>query len=127
MKAGRSTARKISPAFKKCTYCSRRWQSREEFLADPATELIGYQINFENLQLGLFLFNHAVCKTTLAIAASQFRDLYGGPVLHDRLTGTEQCPGYCLHQDALEACPAQCECAYVRQVMQVIRAWKKSS
>jgi hypothetical protein len=46
--------------FKKCTFCGHRWQSRKDFLDDATTEMIGYQVNFDNLHLGLFLFNHLV-------------------------------------------------------------------
>ncbi len=38
--------------FKKCTFCGHLWQSRKDFLEDPATDLIGYQVN-----LGLRCYN----------------------------------------------------------------------
>ena len=36
-------------------------------------------------------------------------------------TGTDDCPGYCLRVDELGRCPARCECAYVREIIHVIR------
>lgn len=111
--------------FKKCTHCGHEWQSREDFLIDPTTDLIGYQVNFGHLNLGYFLFNHLTCGTTLGLAAGLFRDLYKGPVYKQRQTGTETCPEYCLHEKQLEPCPEECECAYVREIIQTVRQWPK--
>lgn len=84
--------------------------------------MIGYQVHFEKLTAGLFLFEH-ICGTSLAIHAHEFQDLYNGPIFTERLTGTEECPGYCLHENDLRPCLAKCECAYVREVVQVILHW----
>ena len=107
------------PNFLKCSLCGEEWQTRSEYLKDENIRLIGYQSNFRELELGLFLFNHLNCKTTLALPANQFTDLYNGPVLEKRHTGTVQCPEYCLNQSILKACPTQCECSYVREVIQI--------
>ena len=112
--------------FKKCTFCGYRWQSRKDFLEDVSTEMIGYQVNFDNLRLGLFLFNHLDCGTTLGIPAGVFKDLYNGPVYSERLLESEQCPSYCLHENQLDPCPVRCECAYVREIIQIIRSWQKN-
>lgn len=111
--------------FKKCTFCGHRWQTREDFLADATTDMIGYQVNFDNLHLGYFLFNHLTCGTTLGLAAGLFSDLYKGPIYKQRQTGTEKCPEYCLHEKQLEPCPAECECAFVREIIQTVRQWPK--
>jgi hypothetical protein len=87
--------------FKKCTFCGHRWQSRKDFLEDASTELIGYQVNFDNLRLGFFLFNHLNCRTTFAIPAGAFKDLYNGPVYSERRKPTGTLPGkmrMCLRQ-----------------------------
>jgi len=110
--------------FKICPLCEFRWESRDGFLNDPDLKLIGYQVDFVELKEGLFLFNHS-CNGTLAIEAGEFRDLYDGPIFTLRATGTEQCDEHCLHQSDLRPCPAECECAYVREVMQLIRSWAK--
>ena len=110
--------------FKTCAVCRRSWKTRDEFLEDPTIDLIGYQVHFKDLHKGLFLFNHS-CHTSLAIPAEKFIDLYHGEIIQGRKTGTVECPGYCLHEDVLEACPAECECAYVREIMQLIRRWPK--
>ena len=111
--------------FKKCTSCGHRWQSREDFLEDPSTDMIGYQVNFEQLNLGFFLFNHLACGTTLGIPAGRFTDLYNGPVFLQRLTGTKDCPEYCLHENQIDKCPAKCECAFVREILQTVKQWPK--
>jgi len=112
--------------FKTCPFCSKPWASREMFLEDADIDLVGYQVDFEDLSLGLFLFNHLTCKTTLAVHASLFKDLHTGPVYLERKTGQTECPGYCLRTPELAPCPAECECAWVRSLLQIIREWPKS-
>jgi hypothetical protein len=111
--------------FKKCSCCDAPWFSREEFLQDRNTDLVGYQANFSQLELGYFLFNHLTCESTIAIPAGLFKDLYAGPVFARRMTGTEYCQGLCKDTQALQPCEVQCECAYVRDIMQIIRGWPK--
>ncbi len=111
-------------SFKRCTSCDAVWRTREDFLSDPDIELVGYQVHFQDLQTGLLLFNHS-CHTTLALAVEAFRDLYRGPVFQERATGGAGCPGYCTHRGELRPCLAHCECAYVREILQIVRNWKK--
>lgn len=117
----------MNDPFKTCPFCSKDWPSRDAFLSDEELDLIGYQVDFEELTLGLFLFNHTVCHTTLAIRAGRFKDLYFGPVFRQRRTGHKDCLGYCLKKSQLNACPAQCECAWVRRLLQTLRQWPKST
>ena len=111
--------------FKICPLCSDRWPNRSRFLEDPELELIGYQVDFEDLESGLFLFNHRCCGTTLAIRSAAFRDLYAGPFFKNRRTGTDACPGYCLRCSEFSPCLAEFECSWVREVLQLIRRWPK--
>jgi hypothetical protein len=113
-----------SKVFKTCTFCRAVWPSRDDFVDDPDLKPTGYMANFENLELGIFLFDHLPCRTTLALTADKFRDLYDGPVYTERKTGTDECPGYCLCKDELRPCPVECECAYVREVLNVIASRK---
>lgn len=110
--------------FKRCPKCDYEWIHRADFLYDPDLKLIGYQVNFKALAAGIFLFNHD-CKGTLAIPAAEFLDLYHGPIFKERATGTQHCPGFCLHENDLVPCPVRCECVYVREILQVIRKWPK--
>lgn len=116
-------------SFKVCTKCGRNWGTRDAFLSDPAVELIGYQVHFDSLQTGLFLFNHCVpeCETTMSVQAGQFFDLYKGPVFQERKTGTAECTGMCLRRDDLGACIAKCECAFVREILGIVARWPKTS
>ena len=114
------------PVFKKCPLCGLPWESRSSFLSDPGINIIGYQACFTKLTAGFFLFNHA-CAGTLAILVEEFEDLYDGPVYEERKTGTDECPHYCLHQEELARCPARCECAFVREILQLVRSWPKNS
>ena len=88
-------------------------------------KLIGYQFLPVDQREGLFLFNHS-CNTTFSLGASRFLDLYDGPMFGKRLTGSETCPGHCLHQEDLQPCPEKCESACIRAIMQIIQAWPKA-
>ena len=113
--------------FKKCSKCTELWNTRNDFLSDSNIIVKGYTANLDHLELGIFFFDHNLCKTTLAIQASKFTDLYNGEVFDTRLTGTEECPGYCLNTDELRNCPAKCECAYVREVLNIVTNWEKAN
>lgn len=95
-----------------------------DWLSDPNLTLVGYQVNFEKLETGALLFNHN-CQTTLALCVKEFNALYNGPIFAERATGTDQCPEHCLHRDNLEPCPMKCECNYVREIVQIIKAYPK--
>ena len=110
--------------FKSCTFCHAVWPSRDAFADDPDLKPTGYMANFDRLELGIFLFDHLPCRTTLALAADKFRDLYDGPVYTEPKTGSDECPGYCFDKDELRPCPVECECAYVREVLNVIASRK---
>lgn len=110
--------------FKTCQNCDQRWTSREAFLADPDISLAGYQPNFRKLKAGYFLFNHA-CGTTLGTEVDAFRPLHEGPIFTERRTDEDDCPGYCHNRKALGACPAACECAWVRAVLAKIASHPK--
>jgi hypothetical protein len=113
-------------SFKICPHCGKTWLNRDVFLEDPGLEVIGYQVDFEAIEAGLFLFNHHDCKTTLAVRAGSFKDLHHGPFFSERNTGLDSCPGYCLRRQELEPCPAECACAWVRDVLQIIRQRPKA-
>ena len=111
--------------FKTCTGCKTPWFSRNEFLANDNIEIVGYQVNFGDLRLGLFLFNHLTCQSTIGVPAGLFKDLHDGPVFSKCLAGSEQCPGYCMSREVLQPCQNRCEGAYVRDILQILRDWPK--
>jgi len=110
--------------FKQCTTCGFDWATREDFLEDTNLVIIGYQVNFDELGEGIFLFNHS-CGTTLGIPAHDFKSLYDGPIFTKQATATEECPEFCLHQHDLRPCPVECQCSYVREILQLIKQWPK--
>ncbi|HPF98932.1 MAG TPA: hypothetical protein PLE77_02615 [Kiritimatiellia bacterium] len=112
--------------FKTCQMCGKTWRDRLEFLSDPELSLVGYQANLPDLSAGIFLFNHT-CQTTMGIHAGEFLDLHDGPMFKAHMTETDDCPRYCLGERELRPCPAKCECAYVRDVLQVVKDWPKKS
>ncbi|MDD3618274.1 MAG: hypothetical protein RBR09_00445 [Desulfobulbaceae bacterium] len=113
--------------FKTCPMCAMNWGTRVDFLHDRTLKLNGYQADFDDLESGLFLFTHTVdgCCTTMAVRVRDFIDLYSGDKFEQRKTGTEECPGYCLYRDRLEPCGARCECAFVREIIQIILNFPK--
>jgi hypothetical protein len=110
--------------FTKCSACGHQWLDCKDFLEDPGIEITGYQVNFDDLAAGTFLFSHA-CGATLSLSVRYFNGLYEGPIFQERATGSDDCPGYCLYQDQLDKCFARCECAYVRNIIDIIKNWPK--
>jgi hypothetical protein len=110
--------------FKKCNKCGEQWETRDEFLEDPGTEPIGYQVYFENLQFGLFLFNHS-CGTTMGIEAEELMYLYQGPVHTKRKNDGRNCPGRCLTENIMSPCSDECRCAFISKILMVISDGKK--
>jgi hypothetical protein len=104
--------------FKQCKVCQHVWDTRQNFVDDPGVTVIGYQANFKDLETGLLFFNHS-CKNTIAISADAFSDLYDGPIFEGTKNGTDECPEYCMDKKELRPCPAECECAYVREIIQL--------
>ncbi len=111
---------KKNTIFKICSKCGVGWKDRKSFLDDVNITMLGYQAHFKRLTAGLFLFNHS-CHGTLSIEAHEFADLYDGPIFQDKLTGSDDCPGYCLHEKILDPCIVHCECAYVREIIQILK------
>ncbi|NOU36482.1 MAG: hypothetical protein HOO88_06900 [Kiritimatiellaceae bacterium] len=109
--------------FKICTTCSKHWETLEDFLADPELELSGYQVYFEDLKGGLFYFTHLHenCFTTLAIPVKAFTGLSNRPMLASRSDKPVCCPDLCVRKNELDPCPVECECIWVREIMQIIR------
>jgi hypothetical protein len=112
-------------SFKSCSKCGHVWPDRADFLADAQCRLVGYQPRFVELHAGFFLFNH-ICGTTLALPAEEFIDLAPGPIFRTRLRGTAACARHCLNENDLAPCPAACECAYVRAVLDRVAHWPKT-
>ncbi len=106
--------------FKQCSVCRQKWPTRQDFIVDQDLKFIGYQANFLELKAGLFYFNHN-CKNTIALPAERFVDLYDGPIFAEAKTGTDECPGYCLNKKELMPCQAACECAYIREIIQLFK------
>jgi hypothetical protein len=106
--------------FKQCNKCAFQWATRDEFLSDKTIEVVGYQVFFEDLELGLFLFNHS-CHTTIAIEADLILDLYDGPIYLERKPGNRKCPGRCLNQNIVSPCSKECRCAFISEIMQIIK------
>lgn len=109
--------------FKQCNTCKKIWNSRDEFLNDPDISLIGYQVHFKSLEKGLFLFNHnGECRTTLAIEAINFFDMFSGERYDECRAKLPGCPGYCLQVRNLDRCDQFCECAFIREILYIINS-----
>ncbi len=112
--------------FKNCPMCSASWRDRDHFLMDTTLHLNGYQVDFDRLEAGLFCFTHEIdgCQSTMAIEAGKFFDLNSGERFNERKTGSNECPLYCLKSESLERCPFNCECAFVRDLIDIIINYK---
>lgn len=110
-------------SFKICPCCDKVWECQSDFVADPTLALNGYSADFNNLLDGLFYFTHQTegCCSTMAIKAGDFRNLYSGTTYQKRMTHSGDCPGYCLDKNRLDHCDVPCECAFVREIISVIR------
>ncbi len=111
--------RENKKGFKVCSFCGKKWESREEFLEDNDIKLAGYQINYLNIEKGLFLFNHS-CNTTLAVEVEDFMDLYKGVRYSENKMNKDGCPGYCLDEKELKDCGNTCYYNQVRKLMLII-------
>lgn len=118
----------IDKAFKVCPMCGEAWQTRDDLIQDTSLLINGYDVDFENLNDSLFYFTHMIegCKSTFAIPANEFLDLYTGTHYTERRTGEIDCPGYCLQKDQLERCKAMCECAFNREIIHIIMSSRKN-
>ncbi|MCG8619927.1 MAG: hypothetical protein MI802_27220 [Desulfobacterales bacterium] len=110
--------------FKTCTKCNTVWKTRQDFLTDPGITVSGYQVFFQNLRDGLFLFNHH-CGTTIAIEASKLLDLYKGPVYTRRISDGRNCPGKCTMNNIMDPCSKRCRCAFITEIIKEIKRIKK--
>ena len=114
--------------FKQCPMCAITWHDRKHFLDDQTLELNGYQADLDKLEKGLFYFTHNIeqCRSTMAIEAGQFYSLNPATPHTVRRTGGDDCPGFCLKKGALDKCPIECECAFVRDIIDIINNYKKN-
>jgi len=119
---------KTSP-FKICPSCEHVWPTLEEFLADPDLLLAGYQVHFDDLEAGLFLFTHTQedCHTTLALVVKDFVSLSQRPILNKRTVQPAGCENLCMRQGAFDPCPIECECSWVREILQKIKGWPRAA
>lgn len=108
--------------FKSCTACGQKWLLKEDMFYDPNVKLLGYQMHFSNVGLGLLYFNHSgsKCKTTFAIKVSELMDMYDGPEYSDNMMAENDCPMYCLRRSELRSCGLPCSVAFIREIMTTI-------
>ena len=107
---------------KTCNKCHHQWESRDSFLSDNTIELLGYQVFFKDLRLGMFMFNHS-CNTTIAIETDLFLDLYNGPIYFERKPVGDHCPGRCLNKNIMLPCSPECKCAFVGDLIKIIKQY----
>ena len=113
--------------FKECPNCKEQWETQEAFLKDSELKLIGYMVNFKELEKGVFCFNHITnnCGTTLTTTAEQFYNLYSGATYPENRAQLEGCPLLCLDEKRLERCDQYCECAFNREITEIIDNYPK--
>jgi len=115
--------------FKQCPMCDTIWSKRSHFLQDTSLKIEGYQVNFDDLGKGLLYFTHSLdgCQSTMAVEAYEFFDLNPNMRYTTRNALKDDCPGYCLRKDFLGQCTAECDCAFVRDVIAIIQKKKANA
>ena len=103
-------------SYKTCNACGTMWKDRSDFLSANDVTYIGYQDFVEEGILGLFLFNHVSCGTTLALEAKRLRDLHGGDMVAGEQHSPDNPPPSCLAHRNGASCPPACECSYVHEL-----------
>lgn len=113
----------LSKPFKTCPTCFETWSTRDGFISDVHLELNGYQADLDELDQGLFYFTHYKpnCGTTMTIEVRDFKSLYSGEICSERKTDSKECPRYCFNKEQLDKCDVSCECAFVREIIQIIK------
>lgn len=109
--------------FKICSMCATKWETLDDFINDPLLFINGYQAHFERLGQSLFYFTHQKegCFSTIAIKAEEFLSLYSGKQYKERRTNKEDCPLYCFEKEQLDRCDAFCECAFNREIIEIVK------
>lgn len=118
-----STNYNSNTLFKACPMCNAKWESMEEFFADPTISFNGYQANFSILDEGIFFFTHETeaCGSTMGIKVSKFVPLFNGKKYAGSKALSKDCPRFCLDQKNLRSCDAQCKNAFAREIAQIIK------
>jgi hypothetical protein len=113
-------------SFKTCPKCGTPWRSCADLLRDPRVRLLGYQPGPLSFERGFFLFNHAVCGTSLALELPSLESLVQIPILALSTCSRGEVPDACLREDADQVCPLFCVCSFVQAVRRVIEVWPKA-
>ena len=116
-------------AFKTCTLCLKHWNDVKMFLADPTIKLVGYQPDFSNVSLGLFLFNHEAsnCGTTMAISMEFFSSLADKKLKTVPFSlKIKGCPSACGDHKNLNPCHnTVCPGTTARNLIQIVKDTQK--
>lgn len=115
----------MPPLFFQCRTCGAQWPTRDKFLSDPDLEIVKYRVDLDDSTAGAFIFRHD-CGSDLSLSVRHFNGLYEGPIFNVRAINSDDCPGYCLYENNLKPCEVKCECAYVRNIIGIIKRWRKS-
>ncbi len=110
--------------FKRCNNCGMKWATREEFLADDAVRIFGFQANPAFPTRSAYLFDHnpqdRPCRSTIAVEAEAFLDFYEGPWTESVIMTGQECEGHCALVEDLEGCERDCRFAPYRTVLRII-------
>jgi hypothetical protein len=107
--------------------CNQEWQRREELLADPQVNFLGYQAGVRNLQPEYFLFAHSDCVNTLAISPERLQDLALAP--YPRKAAPPSTARHASRRLRYQLSPwsTRCENLLSRALLRVITRWPKHS
>lgn len=100
--------------FKVCPFCSKNWNTVDEFLQDSSMVYEGYQSALSIFDHGLLFFTHADenCGTTMSIKADSFLPLYEKEKANSGTIKSQDCQECRLADNKLERCKQYCERIY---------------
>jgi hypothetical protein len=113
--------------FQICGSCRRRWPTWDQFVRDSDVRLLGLQSEITKPDINLLVFEHS-CGSSISILSRRLRHLLPEPQPGDpaeRLMGTAECRGHCLHLEDLEACDAPCSNARDRELILFVQRMRK--
>ena len=124
--------------FKTCLLCNTSWYTVDDFIRDPEVDIIGYQPHPAKTGAGLFIFGHRHCNSSISVRLDALSELQVcltrdaesvyiiGPDMIQESCSTATCFENCLRKTDSANGNLQCECSYVREVMQIIKHLPKN-
>ena len=116
----------VKRPFRICGACGHAWETLEDFLEDPETQLLGLQATVDLPVANLLVFQHEQCGSTVSLLASRLRHLLDPiqPEWQTLLTAGQRCKEECVKDPMATSCHEACVNAPDRRILRLIRERK---